>query len=279
MITLNHARAVLLQGEALALIRAAIRDKSIDLIATDPPYGEHTHAMMGKDRRYDGRKTSEELWFPPLTREFVEALAVEFVRVCKGWIIIFTDDRTQGWWGDAIIAAGGSWVRTGHWVKTNPKPQMTADRPSVGTEPIVIAHATGKAMEWFGGGRSSVFRGPPDEPIPDVWRGNRDTDGLHPNQKPLWLMQELLGLFGPAGSVVLDPFIGSGSTAVAGLARERIPGLVPVDLECKACAKKHVEHIEKRPPVPNGFSFIGMEGHVPTLAVAKQRLELALQGV
>ncbi len=271
MIALNHSRLILLQGEALALIRAAIKDQSIDLVCTDPPYGEHTHSKMGKDRRSDGRKTSEALWFPPLTREFVEALAVEFVRVCKGWIIIFTDDRTQGWWGEAILKAGGSWVRTGHWVKTNPKPQMTADRPSVGTEPIVIAHATGKAMEWNGGGRSSVFRGPPEE-MPDAWRGNRDMEGLHPNQKPLWLMQELLGLFGPPGSVVLDPFFGSGSTAAAGFSSTRIPGLVPMDLACKACTAKGVEHLEKRPPIPDRFSFIGMEGHVPTLQTAVARL-------
>lgn len=271
MIALNHARCVLLQGEALALMRLAIKNKSIDLVCTDPPYGEHTHAMMGKERRNDGRKTSKPLEFPPLTREMVEALAVEFVRVCTGWIIIFTDDRTQGWWGEAIIRAGGSWVRTGHWVKTNPKPQMSADRPSVGTEPIVIAHATGTGMEWFGGGRAGTFRGPADE-LPDAWRGNRDLEGLHPNQKPAWLMQELLGLFGPANSVVLDPFLGSGSTMAAGLATERIPGLLPMELACSACAKKGVEHIDKRPPIPDRFSFIGMESHVPTLQLATARL-------
>ncbi len=268
-IAIQRPRCVLLGGEALATMRAVVRDKSIDLICTDPPYGEHTHSMMGKDRRKDGGKESEALWFPPLTHGFVDALAAEFVRVCTGWIIIFTDDRTVGWWGDAILAAGGRWVRTGAWVKTNPKPQMSADRPSSGTENIIIAHALPEGdgrMVWNGGGRAAV------------WRGNRDMEGLHPNQKPLWLMQELLGLFAPAGATVLDPFAGSGSTGVAAFARDRIVGLQPVEIDCKACAKKHTDHMANRPPIPSNFSFAGIEGHPATLQIAKTRLEQALQG-
>ncbi len=266
---LIHPRAVLLHGEALATMRAVVRDKSMNLVCTDPPYGEHTHANMGKDRRKDGGKESEELWFPPLTHEFVRMLAAEFVRICTGWIIIFTDDRTAKWWGDAIEEAGGRWVRTGHWVKTNPKPQMSADRPSVGTETIVIAHSfppgEGK-MVWHGGGRTSV------------WRGNRDPEGLHPNQKPLWLMQELLGLFADPGANVIDPFAGSASTGVAALATARIPGLLPPEHECKACAKKAMELEGKRAPLPVGYSFLGIEGHAATLQIAKTRLERAIQG-
>lgn len=252
-------RCVLVEGEALASMRALLKDKSIDLICTDPPYGDHTHAMMGKERRNDGHKISEVLPFPPLTLDFIQDLAREFVRVGTGWINIFTDDRTIGAWGNALIAAGGEWVRTGYWVKTNPKPQMSADRPGTGAEAIVIGHVGGK-MQWNGGGRAAV------------WRGNRDLDGLHPNQKPLWLMQELVGLFANEGATVLDPFAGSGTTGVACFTKERAGGLLPPDLECKACAKKHVEHLEKRPPIPLNYSFLGIEGHAPTFLGMRERL-------
>lgn len=286
---LLHPRVALFHGEALALMRALIKDKSIDLVCTDPPYGAHTHKNLGKERRGDGRKQRPELTFPPLTHEQVTTLAAEFVRVCKGWIVVFTDDRSVDWWGRGFELAGGSWIRTGHWIKTNPMPLMRGDRPGTGTEPIVIghadpldldtgeesiiiAHAIGRNMKWFskpggGGGR------------PALWRGPRDFDDLHPNQKPLWLMQELLGLFAPAGSVVLDPFIGSGSTIVAGLATTRFPGLVPLETACKGCQKKHAEHVITRPVLPDRFEFVGIEGHAPTLQVAKTRLEHALQGV
>lgn len=260
-IHINHPRLVLVEGEAVAMMKQIIRDKSIDLVCTDPPYGDHTHAMMGRDRRYDGRKTSEELGFPPLSQEQIVELAREFVRVAKGWIIIFTDDRTVDSWGYALEDAGARWIRTGYWVKTNPKPQMSADRPSAGVECIVIANVNHGKMEWWGGGRAAV------------WRGNRDPEGLHPNQKPAWLMQELLGLFGPAGGTVLDPFFGSGSTAVPMFVNERIPGLQMLDAGCKGCQKKHAEHMEGRPPLPFGMSIIGIEGHGPTLQVAKERLQ------
>ena len=44
----------------------------------------------------------------------------------------------------------------------------------------------------------------------------QDTDrGLHPTQKPVGLLSYLTRLFSRPGEVVLDPFMGSGSTGVA----------------------------------------------------------------
>ncbi len=255
-LALNLPRCVLLRGEALDTVTRIVRDKSIDLVCTDPPYGEHTHANLGKERRKDGVKKREALTFPPLTHDQVLALCEQFVRVCKGWIVVFTDDRSVDWWGRGIEQAGGSWIRTGHWVKTNPMPQMTGDRPAVGTEPIVIAHAVGHKMVWNGGGRAAT------------WRGPRDLDDLHPNQKPLWLMQELLGLFAPRGGTVLDPFLGSGSTGVAAMRADQISGLTTLEPTCKACNLKHVS----RAPLPVDLSFLGIEGDEPTLQKAKERI-------
>ncbi len=263
-----HPRCALLHGEAMYTLRHAVRDKSFSLICTDPPYGEHTHKNLGKEKRGDGYESREALEFPPLTKEQVYALAIEFVRISTGWIIVFTDDRSVEWWGSAIESAGGRWVRTGHWVKTSPMPQMSSDRPAVGTEPIVIAHSfpPGEGrMVWNGKGRAAV------------WRGPRDMDGLHPNQKPLWLMQELVGLFCPAGGSVLDPFTGSASTGVSALATARIPGLAPLEPACKGCSKKHADL--NLAPLPERVSFLGIEGSLKTLATAKARLTTALQGV
>lgn len=39
--------------------------------------------------------------------------------------------------------------------------------------------------------------------------------GIHPTQKPVALLEHLLGIFSNAGDLVLDPFAGSGSTGVA----------------------------------------------------------------
>jgi DNA modification methylase len=56
---------------------------------------------------------------------------------------------------------------------------------------------------------------PPASPLPDVidwtYTGNR----LHPTQKPVGVLQPLIETFSQPGSLVLDPFCGSGSTLVA----------------------------------------------------------------
>ena len=85
-------------------------------------------------------------------------------------------------------------------------PQFSGDRPAVGFEPCTIAHASGGAMRWNGGGRAAVWR-------------HGTTKGLdrpdHPCPKPLSLMRELIEQFTDPDDVVLDPFCGSGTTLVA----------------------------------------------------------------
>ena len=59
------------------------------------------------------------------------------------------------------------------------------------------------------------FRGP--DVMTDVLHHNVVTDGAgnHPTVKPSGLMEQLIRFGCPDGGLVLDPFIGSGTTAVA----------------------------------------------------------------
>ena len=43
----------------------------------------------------------------------------------------------------------------------------------------------------------------------------KDRDGFHPTQKPLRLVEDLVCTFSNPGDVVLDTFMGSGTTAAA----------------------------------------------------------------
>jgi site-specific DNA-methyltransferase (adenine-specific) len=65
--------------------------------------------------------------------------------------------------------------------------------------------------------------------------------GLHPTQKPVQLMQALIALTTKPGQVVLDPFAGSGSTAVAAqnLARHFIA--YEINSEYVAICRKRLE--------------------------------------
>ena len=57
--------------------------------------------------------------------------------------------------------------------------------------------------------------------VPKPSRSERAEGGGHPTQKPLELMRHLVRLFVPEGGTVLDPFLGSGTTAVAATLESR----------------------------------------------------------
>lgn len=251
-LALDTDRVSLILGDSLETLRS-FASKSFDVALFDPPYSEHVHAKFGKERRTDGRIVHGPLTFPPMTPELIAIVMAEVVRVTKTWILVTTDFYNTHHWGLAAEAAGGAWVRSGEWVKTNPKPQMTSDRPGCGSEDILIAHADHNpgAWDWHGGGHSATWRGRGDKRYPDKETG-------HPNQKPAWLMQALLGMFAQPGALVLDPYFGSGTTAIGALATERLPGEVPLETACPKCAQKILDLYQ--PPLPQGMRVVGIEG-------------------
>ena len=61
----------------------------------------------------------------------------------------------------------------------------------------------------------------------------RDTDALHPNQKPVGGLHPLIRMFTPASGTILDPFMGSGSTLLA--ARDFGLDAIGIDCEIRWC--------------------------------------------
>jgi site-specific DNA-methyltransferase (adenine-specific) len=140
--------------------------------------------------------------FTFLTEQQTAELAREFVRVSRRWVVAFSSDRGLGPW---IASFGPSFVRTMVWVKTDPMPQMTGDRPAHGFEVMALAHDKGR-KRWNGGG------------APGNYVGHRgDGKRGHPTQKPDWLMERLVRDFTNEGETILDPFAGSGATGVAAI--------------------------------------------------------------
>lgn len=73
-------------------------------------------------------------------------------------------------------------------------------------EAIVAAWCGSGHSRWNGGGRRNLFR---------HMTNQSDRHGVHPTEKPVSLMRELIGLFSDPGNLVCDPFAGSGTTGVA----------------------------------------------------------------
>ena len=75
----------------------------------------------------------------------------------------------------------------------------------------------------------------------------------HPTQKPLELIKRLVELTTKEGDTVLDPFVGSGTTAIACLELNRKYIVIEKEKEYYEIAKKRIEqwHNEKKDKQPN----------------------------
>src|ERR1700730_10760938 len=183
---------------------------AVDHIITDPPYGRDVYVRMRKadSASSTAHKVKNGSDLRKLAAgaigagdHLVSPSSIEFARLARRWGLVFSDAETTWLWRENLEAAGLRYVRTGAWVKPNAMPQMTGDRPGVGFEPCTIAHAQG-AMRWNGGGHAGVW-------THNTCKVDRPD---HPCPKPLPLMTQLVSLFTDPGEIVLDPFMGSGTT-------------------------------------------------------------------
>ena len=80
----------------------------------------------------------------------------------------------------------------------------------------------------------------------DVWRGSltprrEKTCGRHPTQKPQYLLERVLLASTREGAVVLDPFVGSGTTALVASQLERTCIGIDREAEYLAIAARRLE--------------------------------------
>jgi DNA modification methylase len=173
------------------------------LCFTDPPYnvslGDHGGAQQGQRKR---RISNDSL--PP----------DEWEAFCRGWARSVMDNvdgaiyvcmSTKEWplVSRVLEEAGGHWSDTIIWAK---------DRFVLGRsdyqrsyEPIWYGWRDGVTHHWCG-----------DRDQGDVWKVERPSDSpLHPTMKPLALVERALENSSRPGDVVLDLFLGSGSTLIA----------------------------------------------------------------
>lgn len=195
-------------------------DESVAAVLTDPPYTERTHSKARTPER-EGVST-----FGAITDADLRAIVTELARVSAGWVVATLDYR-HGVEFDVSPPEGVKVQRLGVWVKTNPTPQLSGDRPAQGWECIAYMHRDDRRSKWNGGGRHGNFI----TPIPPP-------EG-HPTAKPLGIVAEWVRLFTNPGDTVLDPFAGSGTTLRA--AKDEGRKAIGVELEeryCEIAAKR-----------------------------------------
>jgi len=168
----------------------------VDAVITDPPYSDNTH-KMAKTNKGAGHGV-RLVTFDALTADDFTASMRSMLGASQGWVVATCDYRhaclTYDW---------PEFVRLGAWVKPNPMPQISADRPAQGFEVVLILHSGRTKKAWNRGGGSGVWTFPPAQ------------SAEVPTQKPFGLAAALVGDFTTAGQTVLDPYMGSGTTGAA----------------------------------------------------------------
>lgn len=181
--------------------------ESVDHVITDPPYEAEAHTLQRRVKREDGSVLAvEPLEFAPMTEEGRHFAATEIGRVTKRWALVFCQIEGAPLWRASCELAGLVYKRTCLWVKPDGMPQLTGDRPGMGYEAFVALHRAGRSR-WNGGGKHGVYA------VPKGSDGHGDRNP-HPTQKPEALMAQIVADFTDSGDLVLDPYGGSGTTAV-----------------------------------------------------------------
>ena len=180
----------------------------VDHVITDPPYEASLHDAKNSLRgriRTDKGPDLRGLDFEPIDR--IRGAVVSLAnQICDGWFISFCTVEGVAKWADAINPSAMKYKRACFWVKPDSTPQLNGQGPAQGAECFVCAWCGGGHAKWNAGGKRGVYVHNTNSPL---------RHGAHPTEKPISLMSELLGDFTRPGDLVLDPFMGSGTTGVA----------------------------------------------------------------
>lgn len=190
------------EGDATSLI-CTLDTSSVDCIITDPPYG--TGNLDGNIYKYRQEKQYDDS--PEATMAILRSIGPELRRVLKPdghlwaffgpslWEPTISVWKQSGFDVSNIIAV---WYKSGGATGTvNWDFDLAPD-----WEPFLLAHNRERKLSSKHG---ATFVFPPD----------LGSNRFHPNQKPLALIKQLVVLSTRPGDMVLDPFAGSGTTAVA----------------------------------------------------------------
>ena len=223
-----------------------------DLIFADPPY----FLSNGGITCHGGRmvKVDKGAWDKSRGAEENHNFNREWLRRCQALLkpngVLFVSGTHHVIFsvGFAMQQLGLKLLNQITWQKPNPPPNLACRCFTHSTETVLWAAKNGRSRHVFN--YADMKRTNGGKQMKDVWnftapRRDEKKHGRHPTQKPLILLERIILAASRPGDLVMDPFLGSGTTAIA-------------------CALR-------------GRRCIGIESDARHLGLAEERLREALQ--
>lgn len=176
--------------------RAVLADvESVDALLSDPPYSERTHAGALDATTLERGVTGYKAW--------AEDDAIEFLRAweprVRSWIVIHTDDVLAPLMRAWLEEAGRYTFPIVPVLQQSPR--ITGDGPGSPGHFLVVARPREKRFLSWGS-------------LPCWYESPRDGSFVR-GGKPLGLMRAIVRDYTKPGDLVVDPFCGGGTTALA----------------------------------------------------------------
>lgn len=218
----ENKTAALFLGDSFQLMKGMSKG-SIDMIFADPPYFLSNGGVTCKSGQMVSVNKGD--WDKALSFEEKHEFNRRWIRLCKelltpnGTIWISGTLHNIYSIGVALEQEGFKIINNITWQKTNPPPNLACKCFTHSTETILWAcKAEGKPRYTFHYALMKEMNG--GKQMKDVWMGSltaqrEKSEGKHPTQKPLYLLQRIIEASTNSGDVIFDPFCGSGTTGVA----------------------------------------------------------------
>jgi site-specific DNA-methyltransferase (adenine-specific) len=218
-------RVTLYHGDCLEVIPEVLSSGAVHTLLTDPPFFMPTQQYAGRTAAWQ-RSWSDTSILASWWQQFIRCA---IAKICgDGHFYAFCDHASYAVFYPAVYTNFAN-VACLTWDKGRPG-MGTAWRAS--TEFIIAAR--GRTAYWSGGAAGTVLRHTPVS----------FTERVHPVDKPVPLLRDLLRPSTPPGGLVLDPFVGGGSTLIA--ARDlgmRVIGIEADEAYCEIAARRLAQDV------------------------------------
>ncbi len=203
---------ILIRKDYKDFLTEVVEDNTVDLVLTDPPYAisKETRFANGNNIKVERFAVSMDFGQWDHAEIDLDALANGAYNALRkgGTAIIWYDLWKITRLRDAMMRAGFNMLRLIIWEKTNPVPLNSKATYLSNSREIAVVGVKGGSPTFNSEYDNGIYK----MPIPRH-NGKR----IHPTQKSLDIFTDIVLKHSQVGDLICDPFVGSGTTAMASL--------------------------------------------------------------